>query len=267
MPDEAYTTKRLLALRKLTRAVADLLHAQVREYLTALSPLFHPRAVFGGYLQGGPRETQRGAEAAFKELQRLYQQLSVAKPFSLPAEELRSPVELTGSILEITPVEYSHVAKTERETKTLLITKPLQWILSYTGFNPRRFEALLADRNRNQNDVRELLLHYLAIHLVTTRQTGLAGILDALHFPISTGRLPWSGELPVTFLTCTLPMARPPDEVIIESTEISGKDAFEEVVNVDEFIKMGDPFKDRLLGLAKSQGIEAPQGETPASSR
>src|ERR1700682_6286507 len=118
MPDEPYTTKRLLTLRKQPRPVAEQLRVLLREHLTALSPLFQPRAVFGGYLQGEPRQTTRGAEAAFKELQGLFQTLSVTKPFNLPAEELRSPVELASSVLEITPVEYSYVAKTERDTKT-----------------------------------------------------------------------------------------------------------------------------------------------------
>ena len=47
---------------------------------------------------------------------------------------------------------------------------------------------------------------------------------------------------------------RPPDGVLIESTEFSGMDAFEEVVKVDDISKLREPLKERLIELAQAQG-------------
>ena len=48
------------------------------------------------------------------------------------------------------------------------------------------------------------------------------------------GKLPELGELPITFLSGPISTIRPPDNVIIESTELSGADAFEEVINLED---------------------------------
>src|SRR6059058_5096549 len=54
---EEFTTQRLLALRKLTRALADLLRGQAKDYLATLGPLFRPRSILGGYTETNPKET------------------------------------------------------------------------------------------------------------------------------------------------------------------------------------------------------------------
>jgi hypothetical protein len=43
----------LLVLRKLTRAIADVVRAQMTEYLSTLTPLLKPSALLGDYIQGG----------------------------------------------------------------------------------------------------------------------------------------------------------------------------------------------------------------------
>jgi hypothetical protein len=251
MADEPFTTQRLLTLRRLTRAVADLMRGQLRDYLATLAPLFRPRAVLGEHIQAEVRERLVGSEAAFKELHDLYQGLSTAKPFSLPAEELRSPIEVTSSAVEMSSWEYSHTAKTDRQTKTVTVTSPLKWILNYTGFGPKRFVDLLAERNRNQNQVREFLLHFLMMHVAMTRQPGLVKILEALHFSVSAGRLPGLGELPVTFISAATTV-RPPDEVVIESTELSGRDVFEELVDVVAITSSTNQLQERLNELVRN---------------
>ena len=46
----------LLVLRKLTRAIAETVRAQMVEYLTVLSPLLRPKLVLGDYVHGGAKE-------------------------------------------------------------------------------------------------------------------------------------------------------------------------------------------------------------------
>ena len=42
----------LLVLRKLTRAMADAVRAQMTEYLATLAPLLRPQMVLGDYVRG-----------------------------------------------------------------------------------------------------------------------------------------------------------------------------------------------------------------------
>src|SRR5438046_1302144 len=91
--EESYSTQRLLELRKFTRAIADLLRTQMREYLSTLAPLFRPRNVLGNYAEGGAYEASRTGEKAFKELQELYQIVAQSKLYRLPLE-LKTPLEV-----------------------------------------------------------------------------------------------------------------------------------------------------------------------------
>jgi hypothetical protein len=161
--------------------------------------------------------------------------------------------------LEITPVEYLQQAQADGGTaKAVIMTAPLRWVMSYTGFAPRRFKELLAERNRNTAQVQDFLLHYLVLQVVIARQAGLKKVFDALNLPLSTGKLPEFGELPMAFLSCPVGTLRPPDNVIIESTELSGSDAFEEVVSLEDVAKLRNPFKDQLEELVRGHGQSLP---------
>ncbi len=258
--NERYSTKRLLALRKLTRAVGDLLRGQLKEDVETLAPLLRPRNVLGEYVQPASKETVKGAEAAFKELQSLYETVAVSKPFHLP-KELKPPLAVMSTALELTPMDYAHVAKTDRDSKTVMVNSPLKWLLTYAGFGPRRLRELLAERNRTGDELQQFVLHYLMLHIVLAKQTGVTKLLEALHFPVSSGRLADCGELPVAYIGACLTTVRPPDDVIIQSTEISGMDAFEEVVNPEDIVALRDPLQARLLELAKAQGEDLLAGQ------
>jgi hypothetical protein len=225
----------------------------MKEYLSTLAPLFRPKIVLGDYIEGHTKEVAKGADKAFKELQSLYESVAMAKPFSL-SKELKPPIEITSMALDITPMEYDYTAKTERDSKTVTITSPLKWALNYSGFAPGRLKNLLADRQRSTDELQRFILHYLVMHIVVSQQTGVAQILDALHFPLSSERLPEFGALPITYISSAVSTIRPPDGVIIENTEISGMNAFEEVVSVGDIASLQDPLKERLIQLVKSHG-------------
>ena len=55
----------LLVLRKLTRAITDVVRVQMTEYLKTLTPLLRPKAVLGDYVQGGLKEPSRKSDKAF----------------------------------------------------------------------------------------------------------------------------------------------------------------------------------------------------------
>ncbi len=80
------SVKSLLVLRKLTRAIADAVRAQLTEYLVTLTPLLQPQGVFGDYIQGTQREPSPKADLAFKDLKALYDAVAPAKPLNLRRE-------------------------------------------------------------------------------------------------------------------------------------------------------------------------------------
>jgi hypothetical protein len=259
MADAAFDTKRLLALRKLTRSVADLLRGELREYLATLSPLLWPRMVFGSQLDGvGARESVRGAEANFKELQTLYETLAGGKPYNLP-KELKAPVTVLSVAPELAPVEYLHQAKDGAMSKNITVTSPLRWVLSYGGYGAKRLPEVLETR-AGTKEVAEVVLHVLLLHFVLTRQPGIVRILEGLRFPVSSGRLPGLGELPVMFVSALVQTIRPPDDVLIENTEVSGTDAFEEVVDGKAVAALADPLRQKLEGVFEQHGMSLVTG-------
>jgi hypothetical protein len=250
MADEAFDTKRLLALRKLTRSVADLLRGELKEYLATLGPLLLPRNVFGHQLDGGgTKETIRGAEANFKDLQTLYETLAGGKPFNLP-KELKAPVVVMSVAPELIPVDYIHPAKDGTMTKTITVTSPLRWVLGFSGYGPKRLPDLLGNRTASK-EIAEIVLHTLLLHFILTRQPALVRMLEALRFPVSSGRLPGLGELPITFVSAPVLTIRPPDDVLIENTEISGTDFFEEVIDSTTIASIADPLRQRLMEIVR----------------
>jgi hypothetical protein len=66
--------------------------------------------------------------------------------------------------------------------------------------------------------------------------------------------VPEFGGLPVTFISAPVSTLLPPDDVIIENTEISGSDVFEEVVDLDSATAMRDPMKEQVLSIVQGFG-------------
>jgi hypothetical protein len=245
----------LLALRKLTRAITDAVRVQMTEYLKTLTPLLRPKALLGEYVQGGVKEPSRKADKAFADLQALYEKVAVAKPYGLP-RELSAPLTLTTVGLEITPLDYYHVAQAGADSRRIKVRCPLTWVLTYTDFPPTRLQELLDTKARSIEELQRFVLNYLVLHLVTTSEPGLMRVFEALHFPLTTTTSREFGELPITRIGIGISTTRPSDALVIESAELTGMDAFEEVVKVEDIAKLPDPFKERLLEIARQHAPE-----------
>jgi hypothetical protein len=245
----------LLVLRKLTRAITDAVRVQMTEYLKVMTPLLRPKAVLGDYVQGGPKEPSRKSDKAFGDLQALYETAAAAKPYNLP-RELTPPLSFAGVGLEITPLDYYHVAQSGADTRRIKVRCPLTWVLTYTDFPPTRLQELLDTKARSVEELQRFVLHYLVMHLAATSDQGLMQVFDALHFPLTTSKTPQFGELPITRIGIGISTTRPSDALIIESAELTGMDAFEEVVKVEDITRLADPLKERLLQIARQQAPE-----------
>ena len=244
------STHSLLVLRKLTRAIADVVRVQMTEYLATLAPLLRPKMVLGDHVEDGTKESTRRSDKAFKDLQTLYESLAGTKPFSLP-RELTLPLRLIGSGLEITPVDTALSVKSGSDTRTIMVRSPLMWTLTYSGYPPTRLPELLKTKLQTGDELGQLVVSYLLMNVVITNSPGLMSVFDALHFPITTTTLPEFGPLPITRIGVAVSTTRPPDDVILQSAELTGMDAFEEVVNVKDLSQLRDPLKQRLLDIAR----------------
>jgi hypothetical protein len=245
----------LLVLRKLTRAITDAVRVQMSEYLKTLSPLLRPKAVLGDYVQGGPKEPSRKSDKAFATLQALYDAVAGARPYNLP-KELNPPLSFSSNDLEITPLDYYHLAKSGTENRKIKVRSPLTWVLTYSGYPPNRLQELLDTKARSIEELQRFVLNYLVLHVATTSEPGLTQVFEALHFPLTTSKSQEFGDLPITRIGIGIATSRPSDAVMIESAELTGMDNFEEIVKVEDIAQVTDPLKERLLAIARQQAPE-----------
>jgi hypothetical protein len=249
---EKYTTQRMLALRKLTRAAADLLRNRLKESLSAVAPLLQPKTVLGDYVRG-VKDASRGADAVYRGLEVAYQEVAHSKPYGL-TRELAPPLDLAGSSVELSPYEYAHSAGEGGQKKRIKVASPFRWVLSYTGYTVEQLHALLASTSPSNEDLHTFVLHYVTLHAMTEKQAALQTFFQALRFGMKTETLPEFGKLPLTCLSGPISTVRPPDDVIVETTELSGSDTFEEVIDLDALRGLRDPLKESLLDLAREHG-------------
>jgi hypothetical protein len=129
-------------------------------------------------------------------------------------------------------------------------------VLTYNDFPPNRLQELLDTKARSVDEVQRFVLSYLILNLATTNEPGLMQVFEALHFPLTTSKSREFGELPITRIGIGITTTRPADDVILESAELTGMDAFEELVNVEDLGRLKDPLKERLLEIARQQAPE-----------
>ena len=245
----------LLVLRKLTRSIAAALRDQLSDHVAALTPVLRPEMVFGKFIHGGQKDWVVKSDQALKDPHTLYEKLAPAAPFHLRTE-LTPPFDLGGLSLEITPVEYTHVAQVGSSSRKITVRCPLAWTLSYTGFAPPVLKRLLDSKARSPNELQRLVLAYLTLHLVTKMQPGVVNLFNGLRFPLTTTTEQEFGGLPITRIGVGVATERPSDAVMIESAEVTGMDAFEEVVKLEDIQRLRDPWREQCW---RSPGQHAPE--------
>jgi hypothetical protein len=248
------TMERLLVLRRLTRALEANVHAYVKGHTAALAPLVRPRPVLGDFVQSPGKEVPaRSPDRLWKEIETLYENVAPRAPFNV-ARDLRPPIDIPGTALELAPLEYVHVTGGRR----IVVTKPFEWIVSYSAAGPAVIRDLLADKNRDTAELQRLLLVTLVLHLILKQLASVTAVFADLRMPLETRRVPELGELPLTILVSAIPTMRPSDEVMIQSTEMTGTSAFQEVVDVDRLRDLPDPFRTRVAEVLAAHGEALP---------
>ncbi len=198
------------------------------------------------------KEAVKGADRAFQDLEGLYDSIARKRPYDLGIG-LTPPLPINTSALEFLPFDYPCVVRSERQSRRVMVTAPLTWIVTYAGFPLSRLRTLIADQNRSREELQRVLTHHLLLHVVLERKSGLRELLRALNFPVKTEKVPEFGELPLTVVTSAVRTERPPDDVILESTDLSGVDATEEIVRVASVAGIVDPRRARLLEIIEAE--------------
>ncbi|MGZ8944174.1 MAG: hypothetical protein ACXW1W_01975 [Methylococcaceae bacterium] len=245
--NEPFDIPKLLKLRKITKAISSYLEQELKSHIATLEPLFHPRLVLGEYISG-IKQPVKGSDATFKEFQELYKALQQSKVFYNILDELQSPIEVFGSSLELTPYEYTY--KTEATNNIIRIASPLKWVLGYKNQGASQLKELLTGNvNSRKTDIRICVLHLLVMHSVFSKRQDFTKLLEALRFKEFSEPSTEFGNLPLIYIMSPIKTILPPDDLIIQSTELSGRSVFEEVIDLDAINQLTDPYKEHLLQL------------------
>jgi hypothetical protein len=235
-------------LRDVSQKIAQMLNRRLGGYLATLTPLFAPRKVLGEFMQSAFNERVPGADKNFAEIEEKFKALA-RETFGIPSK-LGTPLPNIKNELEVHPWEYLHQLDGDA-AQTVRISSPVRWVVSYAG--GYTLNELLAQRARGEKadaaDLRQLVLQSLAIWKLIDLSPDIAGLLTDLRFKVSVETSTVSGELPVVVVTADVPSFRPQDDVIRTVTQLSGKQVFEELVDVDGIAGMVDPFVAELNQL------------------
>jgi len=245
IPRKSLDNQQFLQLRQQTDKIAAALEKRLREHLAVLRPLFTVRRLLGTYIKSSLTEEVPGSDKAFAELQEAYGAVC-EKPFGLP-RKLQAPLAAMPNQLETTRFTYS-ILLGGPEKKAAAITSPTRWILSYRSECPlSRLTAMLSGEIASQADeMRQAILSHLAVGLFLRHYPGLEQLLRDLRYEVETLPLPGAGGLPAVVLRAPLDTFLPPDEFILQITQLSGIPAFQEIIDADALDRMADPLKDAL---------------------
>ncbi len=235
-------------LRQATEKIAQFLNKRITVHADILRPLFIPRKLLGPYVKSSVSEEVPKAEKAFTDLRELY--FSVCeKPFSL-LRRLQPPIPPISNFLEAVPLKYP-LSIESAEKKTIDIISPTRWILSYrSDVSLDRLKSMVADTGTRQIDeMSHAIIGNLTPVIFLKYFPALNHLLEDLRYKVEIKGLVDLGNMPVVVLTAPIDTFLPPDDFILQVTQISGIDAFQEIINLEAVESMTDSLKDELKNL------------------
>jgi hypothetical protein len=238
--------------RQRTDAVSKWVRARLEQHLEVLRQPFDPRRVFGkgASTAAGGRIDVGAAEAAAAQLRARFREVCGA-PFSLKAELPDEVVANVDNQLVVEPWVYPYALREGNETKTIRITSPLRFVLTYaSNYTVAQVDRVLAKQEeRRESDLRQFVANHLVLAAVLERHPALTQTLRDLRFDLSSSTREGLGKLPLITLTSHVPTIRPPDDVIAAATGISGVAAFIELLPRDPLGAVRDPLREEVGGL------------------
>jgi len=235
----------------LTRQVAAVCRQELRTFLDALAPLFRPRRLLGDFVEGSGRETVRDARENFDRLREAFA-AACGRPFEL-RRDLAAPLEAPATQMQIHDWEYVHRARTDREARSIAVTAPLTWVLMYPSVYSLSMMRQVAagKQERNYDAVHAFALRACILKLLLEREPHLTSVLEGLRYQVEIRKLPELGELPLVTLSAPVATCRPPDDLLLVATGLSGRAVFQEVLDLESANQIRDPVRDRISGILR----------------
>ncbi|HEB49323.1 MAG TPA: hypothetical protein ENI89_01825 [Desulfobulbus sp.] len=245
IPRKSLDSQEFLQLRQATEKIGRVLQQRLKEHLTILRPLFIPRKLLGTYIRSSSSEEVHGSDKAFAELQERYAVIC-EEPFALP-KKLQPPLPPISNFLESTPFRYTLTLESDSD-RQVVITSATRFILSFQGECPlARLKGMLnGSEARQADDMRQALINHLAMVLFLEHFPALVRLLNDLNYQVQTHRFDDLGGLEAVVLSVPLKTFLPPDDFIVEVTQLSGIPAFQELIEKDAVSSIPDPLQEAL---------------------
>jgi hypothetical protein len=237
-----------LKLRGATEKISAELSKRIKRHLYVLRPLFVPRKLLGTYVRSGTMEEVPGSDKAFAELQERF--ASVAqKPFSLPSK-LKTPLPPISNQLDAAPFQYSIYSESSPD-KGITITASVKWVISYhSDCSLNRLKAMVTGGEpRQEDDIKQAVIHHLLPTIFLKRFSDLEELLKDLRYVVRSEEMADLGGLPVITLEAPLKTFLPPDDFILQITQLSGIPAFQEIIDLEAIANLMDPLQESVKGL------------------
>jgi hypothetical protein len=246
-PTKNLSLEQLPGARRSTQAIAAFLEKQLFGYLDALQSLLLPDRLLGKLT--GARFEAPGTDKVLSELQENYRRLT-GKPFDFPKELEVGWLSEIGTRLDLNRWEYNREIEIESGKRSILITSPARWTLSYgPGYTVSQASQAFANKQdrRGIDQLRQFVVNALVINALITKSAGLTAILGDLRYDVTT--IPYSGlnGLSLVVIQSQIPTYLPPEPLIASATELSGVAAFIELIDVEAVYQMLDPLKQRVF--------------------
>jgi hypothetical protein len=235
-------------LRQGTEKIAHFLQKHIAEHIAVLRPLFLPRKLLGKYIKSSVMEDVPRADKAFAELQERYAAIC-EKPFGL-IKKLQPPLPPISNYLEVVPFKYPLYLEGS-EDKTINIISPTRWVLFYrSDYALDRLKAMVSGTEPRQLDeMRQTIINHLTVIIFIKYFPAVSQLLEDLRYTIETRELADLGNLPVVVLKTPLDTFLPPDDFILQVTQLSGIDAFQEIIDPEAVENIPDSLKNALRNL------------------
>jgi hypothetical protein len=241
--------KDMTRLRPVSQKLSQALASRLSAHLRTLAPLFSPRLVLGEFMESAFRDAVPGASKNLEDIEKRYK--SVASESFQLKPKLKVPLPNIANRVEVHPWQYVYDLGSQ-DGGQIVVTSPVRWVATYAGRYTltRLLEDWLVGEQPRSEDALQLVLHSLVMCKLLENASGLKALLADLRLEASEEHCPLSGGLPYTVLSAPVAALRPPDSVIRQVTQLSGRPVFEELIDMGALADLPDPLRASLQQVA-----------------
>jgi hypothetical protein len=162
--------------------------------------------------------------------------------------------------MQLNEWEYGHGIQTERGWRTIKVTAPLTWVISYSSTYSLSIlrQVLAGQAERDSEAVRAFVLRACIMHLQFARFPGIADLLAGLRYRVEVQRSAETGDLPLVTVSAPFNTIRPPDSLVSMASGLAGGTSFAEVIDLESVRTLEDPLRKEVAHIFERHGQELP---------